>query len=77
MKSLVLTSSDIPDKNVLWLVDAGRYQKLMTGVLNLPHAIAFGCQSSNSLVIAALKEQGVAVKDLKSGVDKMYLCSNV
>lgn len=73
MKSLALTSCDIPEKNVLWLVDAGRYHKLMTGVVNSAHSIAFGCQRSNSLVVAALKEQGVSVKDLKSGIDKMYL----
>lgn len=55
----------------LWVVDNGlRHKKLFADVNNKPHSIAFGCQLNGSLIVAALKESCVVVKDLRSGVEK-------
>lgn len=72
-KFLVTTPStnNVPNFSALWMVENGfRHRKLFADISNAPHAVAFGCQVSGSLVVAALKEQSVVVKDIKSGLDK-------
>lgn len=60
--------------SALWLVESGsRQRKLFSEIYSTPHSIAFGCRKNGSLVVAALKDQSVAIKDTGSGLDKKYV----
>lgn len=55
----------------LWLVESGsRHKKLFAEIISTPHSVAYGCQKNGSLVVAALKDQSVVVKDTKNGTDR-------
>jgi hypothetical protein len=40
-------------------------------IKNNPMAVSYGCQGSGSTVVAAIKDDGIVVKDLQSGTAKM------
>lgn len=61
----------------LWLIgsqNAGSFmhKTVFKNCSSGAQTVAFGCRSNGSLVIAALKSQGVIVKDLKGGPEKMH-----
>ncbi len=47
-----------------------RHKKLFAEIISTPHSVAYGCQKNGSLVVAALKDQSVVVKDTKNGTDR-------
>lgn len=64
-----------PAKNVncssLWMVDSTRSKKIFSDIVKKTQSIAFGCDQGNgSLVVVALKDQSVMVKDMKSGIER-------
>jgi len=48
-------------------------RKLFSDIINSSQSVAFGCQSPDSSVLAALKDDCVIVKDIRSGSDKKHM----
>ncbi|KAI9554716.1 hypothetical protein GHT06_019992 [Daphnia sinensis] len=59
----------------LWIVDNyTRPRKLFADIKSTPQSIAFGCNQGNgSLVVVALQDHSVVVKDITNGVDKKHM----
>lgn len=64
----------LSDKHAdLWLVGKKlKERKIVYNMNTCAHSVAFGCKSVDSLVVAALREDSVVVKDLRNGADKKY-----
>ena len=55
------------------MVDGNTYtRKIFSDIVkNNAHSVAFGCDQGNgSLIVVALKDESVVVKDIKSGVER-------
>ena len=70
-----LVSSHCKNANYssLWMVDSNTYtRKIFSDIVkNNAHSVAFGCDQGNgSLIVVALKDESVVVKDIKSGVER-------
>jgi len=58
----------------LWIIGKKlKERKIISNINCCAHSIAFGCKSVDSLIVAALREDSVIVKDLRSNVDKKYI----
>lgn len=56
----------------VWLIEPNLKEKKVFGAIkNFPGSIAYGSKGNGSLVVAAIKDNGVAVKDLRSGMSKL------
>lgn len=72
-KFLVSSHSKNANYSSLWMVDGNTYtRKIFSDIVkNNAHSVAFGCDQGNgSLIVVALKDESVVVKDTKSGVER-------
>ena len=77
-KYLVTTSLEGKQSNYttaladVWLIEPNQKQRKIFGaVRNFAGCVAYGCKGNDSLVVAAIKDNGVVVKDLRSGLSKL------